>query len=291
MATPELNKALAAFQAALPRVGKTETGKVEGTTKQGKQFSYEYKYADLEDVSLAAMPLLGKHGLAFTALPGTDDAGRLVLDYVLLHESGEEKTGQFPLWLLLPDRVTAQQIGGYVTYFRRYCLCAVTGIAPGGDDDDAQAAAQAKAAPRQQRPQRPPSRPAADPVRTKVTGAEHERLRYGAAEPTPDDLPAGRGPLPPDQDHWAGQPPGELPGRVNGTVGAIQQHFKRLHITDRDIRLGYTAQLAGLPGLGSTNDLTDEQAKQVAKRLGQCKDETKLRALLDRGDAPAETAT
>src|SRR4249920_1657251 len=106
MPTPELNKALAAFQADLPAVAKGETAKVP--TKSGGEYTYDY--ADLAAVSDAVMKRLGNHGLAFTALPGTDDQGHLVMDYGLIHASGEEKMAQFPLWLLLPDRVTAQQV-------------------------------------------------------------------------------------------------------------------------------------------------------------------------------------
>lgn len=130
-----LAAALARVQALLPRIGKSETGKVSGQTKDGKAFSYEYSYADLASVSAAIMPLLGEHGLAFTAFPTVTDKG-LVLRYHLLHEAGEDRVGFYPL-----TGTTAQQLGGSITYARRYCLCAVTGIAPDEDDDTAGAGA------------------------------------------------------------------------------------------------------------------------------------------------------
>lgn len=134
----KLAAALAAVQAELPPIRKAETGEVSGTTKEGKHYSYKYSYADLAAVSAAVMPLLGKNGLAFTAWP-TAVAGRLVLRYYLLHESGERMDGEYPL----PTGGTAQQLGSAITYARRYCLCAVTGVAP--DDDDDAAAADGKA--------------------------------------------------------------------------------------------------------------------------------------------------
>jgi hypothetical protein len=271
----ELNKALAAFQAEIPQVAKRLTADM-GTFKSD--------YAPLEDVVAAAMPLLGKHGLSLMTRPTLTGDGRFILSYSLLHASGEREDGDYPL----PERGKPQELGSALTYARRYILCAVTGVAPGGEDDDGKEASKAKAAPRQQRP---PSRPTADPVRSKVTGPDHERHRYGTVEATPDDRPAQRGPVPPDQDHWAGQPAGELPKKVNGTIGAIQQHFKRLHVTDRDVRLGYTAQLAQVNGLTSTNDLGDEDAKRVLAQLGKCRNREALDALLDRGDAPAEATT
>jgi hypothetical protein len=124
-----LNAALAALQTDLPVIAKDQTANA-GT--------YKYKYADLADVSQAIMPLLGKHGLAFTARPTLHD-GRFVLRYELRHESGEEIAGIYPL----PERGSPQEIGGQITYARRYCLCAVTGVAPADDDDDAAAAQRA----------------------------------------------------------------------------------------------------------------------------------------------------
>lgn len=127
--TPNLNAALAAVQAQLPYVGKDETADT-GT--------YKYKYADLSAVSAAILPLLGANGLAFTAWPSVNDQGKFVLRYELLHKSGEQKAGEYPI-----GGGNAQQIGSAITYGRRYALCAVTGLAP-GDDDDAAAAVGAR---------------------------------------------------------------------------------------------------------------------------------------------------
>ena len=152
-----LAAALARVQAQLPRLGKTETGKVSGETKDGRQFSYEYKYADLSSISDAILPLLGANGLAFTAFPGTGPDGKLSLRYELLHESGEAKVGYYPI-----GGGTAQQLGSSITYARRYCLCAVTGVAPDKDDDAASVANQQAAA---------PPDPELEEARAKVRGA------------------------------------------------------------------------------------------------------------------------
>ena len=132
--TPHLNAALAAVQAELPRIDKGRTATVP--TKAGGQYSYTY--ADLSDVAAAIKPLLGRNGLAFTAWPTLSlVTNRFVLRYELLHESGEQKGGEYPL--PSPTEVGAQALGSAITYARRYCLCAVTGVAP-DDDDDAAAA-------------------------------------------------------------------------------------------------------------------------------------------------------
>lgn len=137
--TPEaaFATALAEFQSAIPSVRKAQTAQVKSD-----KGNYSYGYADLTDITEAAAPLLAKAGLSFTAAPTLTEAG-FVLRYSLLHVAGHREGGDFPL----PDpaRSSPQQIGSWLTYARRYCLCAVTGIAPGGDDDDGAKAADARA--------------------------------------------------------------------------------------------------------------------------------------------------
>lgn len=129
----KLATALAAVQSELPRIRKDQTAEVP--TKTGGKYSYTY--ADLASVSAQVLPLLGKHGLSFTAWPTLPPADRrgFILRYQLLHESGEHLDGEYPL----PVDASAQALGSAITYARRYCLCAVTGVSP-DDDDDAAAA-------------------------------------------------------------------------------------------------------------------------------------------------------
>jgi hypothetical protein len=138
--TPKLNKALSQLQGELPQVKKTKTGKVEGENKAGKFFSYEYSYADLGDVVADVGPLLAKHGLAFHCGPTINPADRreMILLWALLHESGEEKTGEWPLG---PANQKPQSLGSAITYGRRYCFTAATNIVL-EDDDDGQRAQQ-----------------------------------------------------------------------------------------------------------------------------------------------------
>lgn len=119
-----LNAAMAAFQAELPQVARSSTADA------GK---YTYDYADLADISAAVLPLLGKHGLSWSTQPTVTETG-FALIYALSHESGENISGVYPLPLAT---MPAQQLGAAITYARRYALCAVTGVAPGGDDTDA----------------------------------------------------------------------------------------------------------------------------------------------------------
>jgi ERF superfamily len=136
--TPNLNKALSLLQGELPRIPKTKEGKIEGETKTGKYFSYTYSYADLGDVVADVGPLLAKHGLAFHCAPTIDPANRtlMILAWSLLHESGEERSGEWPLG---PVNQKPQTLGSMITYGRRYSFTAATNIVLEDDDDGQQA--------------------------------------------------------------------------------------------------------------------------------------------------------
>lgn len=132
VSTPSpLTGAIAAVQADLPVVGKDH----QATVKSDKG-SYTYKYANLANVNAAILPLLSKHGLAWTTRPTLDESGKFVLKYELRHVSGEKLEGAYPL----PTTTRPQEMGSAITYARRYTLCAVTGLAPEEDDDNASVA-------------------------------------------------------------------------------------------------------------------------------------------------------
>lgn len=177
--TPALNEALAKFQADLPRVGKDNTARVDH--KDGG--FHKYKYADLADISSVALPLLGKFGLAFTAKPTTLPNGAFVLHYKLTHSSGELDEGFYQL--PDPGRTDPQKVGSAITYARRYCLCAVTGIHPDGEDDDAAAA---QTAPYTSRSESWENATPAPPRNRNGNGRGQQAGDSPGREPTADDL-------------------------------------------------------------------------------------------------------
>lgn len=149
-----LAEALAAFQMELPTVRKGNQATIPG--KEGRS-GYNYQYADLTDVSEVALPLLGKHGLAWHT--GLDTVnGEIGITWRLMHgASGTELNGFLPVGRAGSDW---RAMGSGITYARRYALTAATGVAPGGDDDDAAAnvsagSRQDQPAQRQERPQAP----------------------------------------------------------------------------------------------------------------------------------------
>ena len=125
--------ALAAFHAEAPKVIKDATVKVTGESRDGGKVSYSYGYADLATVTEALNPLLGKHGLAFTSKP-TMTAQGFGLVYALKHAGGESDEGFWPL--PDPTRVKPQELGSWITYWRRYAFLSVTNTFPSGEDDD-----------------------------------------------------------------------------------------------------------------------------------------------------------
>jgi len=125
-------------------------------------------------------------------------------------------------------------------------------------------------------PPRKPRRPAADPVHSKTTGADHERLRHGTVEATPDDRQAARtrGPVPDDQNPWQA----DAPPNGRNRLGAIGIHFDRLGVTDRSIRLGYVAAITG-HAVTSSKELTDDEQTSLLEQLSRCKNLAALEQL------------
>lgn len=175
---PSLAAALAAFQASLPMVPKATTG------NRGK-------YADLADLSPIILPKLAEHGMSWSCLPRVNDQGQFVLAYKLRHVSGDVDEGEWPL----PDPSSGSQaMGSAVTYGRRYCLCAVTGVAPDNEDDDGERSretshrasppAQRRNPPNGQRRQPDPVAKAAEDLKavTEPHVAAKEKLRASCKE-------------------------------------------------------------------------------------------------------------
>lgn len=238
----DLAAALAALQADLPRIRRTTAGQ-------------HGKYAAYDKILQAVRPVLDKHGFVWWTCPGLVDLNgetRFVLRYLLTHiPSGEVIAGFYPLAEGPP-----QQQGAVITYARRYCLTSVLDLEIEGEDNM--------------------EAPTRRPVRSRTTGAEHERLRHGTVEPTPDTRPAERGPLPPAEDPWCDQPAGVMPTNdpedKPGSITREQQRamhaqFNAMGITDRDERLEWTKARLELAALASSSDLSYRQAGELLQAL------------------------
>lgn len=231
-----LAAALALVQTKLPTIAKHQTA-----TVRSEKGSYTYDYADLADVSEQILPLLGDAGLSWTCLPTLHD-GDFVLRYELLHVSGESKTGVYPL----PKSGTPQAIGAAISYARRYALCAVTGVAPKGDDNDAADQPKTRTAQRQ-------ARPAAQQRQTEPQPAPPPRTAQRAHVDGP--------PLPGDEDGGK-----LLSSKQRGMMLAL---FDQAGIEDRDERLDITRRIIGRADLDTANKLTSAEASTVIDTLDQ----------------------
>lgn len=104
-----------------------------GTLPKDKK-GYGYNYTDFDTVVKTIKPILKKNHIGFCQLLDTKDNGKSGVTTILFHESGES----FQSWFELPSIVlgkanNAQNIGGAITYIKRYALCAVLGVS--SDDD------------------------------------------------------------------------------------------------------------------------------------------------------------
>jgi hypothetical protein len=120
---PNLAKALAAAQGDL----KPPKFDSSSTAFGGRP----YRYASLSSVVDAARCALVKHGISVFQ-PVTVVDGRLVVETILVHSSGDQFTfGAFSV----PMASKMQDIGGQLTYSRRYSLCAALSLAAEEDTD------------------------------------------------------------------------------------------------------------------------------------------------------------
>lgn len=241
-----LAEALVQLQARLPRITKDETARVEH--KGGG--AHTYRYVNLSSITDAVFPLLAELHLVWMCRPTLNKDGRFVLQYSLIFaDNHEAEHGEYPL----PEG-TPQTIGGAITYARRYALCAVLGIAPADDDDDAQAAEQdareARAA---------AWRPPANPHSRKAT--RHRADRQG---PLPDDqwtnVPADEGPAPEDLPETSTEDQHRTIGILMGRHG-MRSNPERMLAIRSILQLNYTPE--------TTKHLSFNDAAKVIRELGK----------------------
>ena len=98
---------------------------------------FKSKYADLNSIREAALPVLNTHGITVIQPTCVVDGVNYV-ETILLHESGEYISS---LTQIVVDKVTdAQKHGSGLSYARRYALQSI--VCLGAEDDDANAAVQ-----------------------------------------------------------------------------------------------------------------------------------------------------
>lgn len=116
-----LAAALAKAQAAIQPAVKDKTNP-----------AFRSRYADLASVWDACRKPLTDNGLSIVQMPVDAEAGRVALETMLLHVSGEFISSTVSTALVKAD---PQGVGSALTYLRRYALSAVVGVVADEDDD------------------------------------------------------------------------------------------------------------------------------------------------------------
>jgi hypothetical protein len=117
----ELAEALNKFQSQL-----------EPALKDKSNPFFKSKYADLASCWEAIKKPLTDNGLSIIQRVDVIEGNLTVLKTMILHKSGEFLEGAIPL---TPLKADPQSYGSMLSYFRRYCLAAITGLVQ--EDDDA----------------------------------------------------------------------------------------------------------------------------------------------------------
>jgi hypothetical protein len=129
--TKEITAALCKFIQEVGTIVETETAKIQ--TQKGSGF--QYKYADLSKVLKVVNPALANNGLFVSNSTKVVD-GQNILVVNLFHTSGESLPASE---ILLPKGSQSNDlynIGGALTYLRRYLLLAKLNLNAGIQDDD-----------------------------------------------------------------------------------------------------------------------------------------------------------
>ena len=100
--------------------------------------AFKARYVSLDALLDAVKPVLWEHNLALIQTLETEE-GKVGVSTSLLHTSGHAFS--FGRLMVKADGLTAQQIGGAVTYIRRQSIQTACGISVDLDDDGHQASA------------------------------------------------------------------------------------------------------------------------------------------------------
>ena len=92
---------------------------------------FKSKYADLEDVLDAITASLSANNLVIVQPTRVRDDGRIVLQTLLIHESGESLESE----MLLPDNNDPQKLASAMTLLRRHSIVSLLALACEVDDD------------------------------------------------------------------------------------------------------------------------------------------------------------
>src|ERR1051325_9412337 len=111
-------------------------GSIQPAIKDKKNPHFKSSYADLASIWEACRTALSVNGLAViqTVETRSKDAEPILVT-TLAHSSGQWMRSEMPI---ITQKMDPQGIGSALTYYRRYSLASIVGVAP--EDDDAEGA-------------------------------------------------------------------------------------------------------------------------------------------------------
>lgn len=130
MTTPKTQTATASLVAALAELDNVKANKINP--------AFKARYVSLDALLDAIKPVLLDHDLALIQTLVSED-GKVGVSTAFLHASGERF--DFGKLMVKAEGLTAQQIGGAITYIRRQSIQTACGISVDLDDDGAAASA------------------------------------------------------------------------------------------------------------------------------------------------------
>jgi len=104
-------------------------GEMNNAKKDKKNPFFKSQYADLASVFEACRLAFYENDISVTQTMRVEGE-RMILVTRLMHASGEYIDSE----MLLPNQLEPQKMGSAITYYRRYSLMAIAGVA--ADDDD-----------------------------------------------------------------------------------------------------------------------------------------------------------
>lgn len=129
-ALADLYNALAKAQGEFKAIEKNKV-----VTIRSEKGSYNFKYADLEEILKKTRPALSANGIAVVQSVGVDQQGNMSLDLVICHSSG----GTLVSRMMLPDpgqMADPKRFGAMLSYLRRYQYSAMLCVAADDDLDE-----------------------------------------------------------------------------------------------------------------------------------------------------------
>ncbi len=106
-------------------------GKIQPAIKNKRNPHFKSSYADLSSVWDACRTALSENGLAVLQTIEMREREPILIT-TLAHSSGQWMRSEMPI---ITNKMDPQGIGSALTYYRRYCLDSIIGIASEEDDD------------------------------------------------------------------------------------------------------------------------------------------------------------